>query len=96
MTTRNSKLSNVSINFIERRMGQEVEADCLGDEYKGYTFKITGGNDRDGFPMRQGIMVNVSHFPSVFNFLGKSQTPPRQEPKMLQRKKIRRKKEKIY
>ena len=38
-------------------MGQEVEGDWLGDEYKGYIFKITGGNDRDGFPMRQGVMV---------------------------------------
>ena len=41
-----------SVHFIEKRMGQEVEGDCLGDEYKGYIFKITGGNDRDGFPMR--------------------------------------------
>jgi len=39
-------------------MGQEVDAECLGDEYKGYTLKITGGNDKDGFPMRQGILVN--------------------------------------
>lgn len=39
-------------------MGQEVDAECLGEEYKGYTFKITGGNDKQGFPMRQGIMVN--------------------------------------
>jgi small subunit ribosomal protein S6e len=38
-------------------MGQEVEGDCLGDEYKGYIFKITGGNDRDGFTRRQGVMV---------------------------------------
>merc|ERR1719329_1492941 len=44
--------------FIEKRMGQEVDAGCLGDEYKGCTFKITGGNDKQGFPMRQGIMVN--------------------------------------
>ena len=41
-------------------MGQEVEGDSLGDEYKGYIFKITGGNDKDGFPMRQGVMVKVS------------------------------------
>ena len=33
-------------------MGQEVDAECLGEEYKGYVFKITGGNDKDGFPMR--------------------------------------------
>merc|ERR1712173_110268 len=29
-----------------------------GDEFKGYVFKITGGNDSDGFPMRQGVLVN--------------------------------------
>jgi len=33
-------------------MGAEVEVDTLGDEYKGYIFKITGGNDKDGFPMK--------------------------------------------
>jgi len=50
-------------------MGQEIEGDCLGDEYKGYVFRITGGNDRDGFPMRQGVMVKV-----VFLFQGSSKT----------------------
>ena len=39
-------------------MGQEVEGDVLGDEYKGYIFKITGGNDKQGFPMKQGVLVN--------------------------------------
>ncbi len=38
-------------------MGQEVEADTLGDDFKGYIFKITGGNDKDGFPMKQGVLV---------------------------------------
>ncbi|KAF2762074.1 ribosomal protein S6e [Pseudovirgaria hyperparasitica] len=42
--------------FMERRMGQEVPADSLGDEWKGYIFKITGGNDKQGFPMKQGVM----------------------------------------
>jgi small subunit ribosomal protein S6e len=52
MMTKNSLFLYLSVHFIEKRMGQEVEGDCLGDEYKGYIFKITGGNDRDGFPMR--------------------------------------------
>ncbi|EGG15393.1 40S ribosomal protein S6 [Cavenderia fasciculata] len=43
--------------FIDKRMGQEVSADSLGDEYKGYIFKISGGNDADGFPMMQGVAV---------------------------------------
>lgn len=43
--------------FYGRRMGQEVEGDQLGDEFKGYVFKITGGNDKDGFSMKQGVLV---------------------------------------
>jgi len=42
--------------FMERRMGQEVSGDSVGDEFKGYVFKITGGNDKQGFPMKQGVM----------------------------------------
>ena len=38
-------------------MGQEVPGDNLGDEFKGYIFKITGGNDKQGFPMKQGVLV---------------------------------------
>ena len=39
-------------------MGQEVDGEVMGDDYKGYIFKITGGNDEDGFTMKQGIFVN--------------------------------------
>merc|ERR1712173_260132 len=28
-----------------------------GDQFQDYTFKITGGIDKQGFPMRQGILV---------------------------------------
>jgi len=44
--------------FWEKRMGAEVPADSLGDEWKGYVLKITGGNDLQGFPMKQGIIKN--------------------------------------
>lgn len=37
-------------------MGAEVPGDSLGPEFAGYIFKITGGNDKQGFPMKQGIM----------------------------------------
>jgi small subunit ribosomal protein S6e len=37
-------------------MGAEVAGDSVGDEFKGYIFKITGGNDKQGFPMKQGVM----------------------------------------
>merc|ERR1712029_266035 len=44
--------------FYEKRMGQEVDADTLGDEFKGYVVRITGGNDKQGFPMKQGVLTN--------------------------------------
>ena len=44
--------------FYEKRMAQEVEADSLGDEWKGYILRITGGNDKQGFPMKQGVLTN--------------------------------------
>lgn len=37
-------------------MGNEFPGEILGESYAGYVFKITGGNDKDGFPMRQGIL----------------------------------------
>jgi len=44
--------------FFDKRMSSEVELDTLGDEFKGYVAKITGGNDKQGFPMMQGVLVN--------------------------------------
>jgi len=44
--------------FYEKRIGQEVEADSIGDEWKGYVFRISGGNDKQGFPMKQGVLTN--------------------------------------
>merc|ERR1711972_641293 len=35
-----------------------VPGDSLGDEFKGYVFRIAGGNDKQGFPMKQGILCN--------------------------------------
>ncbi|KIV98222.1 40S ribosomal protein S6-A [Exophiala mesophila] len=43
--------------FLEKRMGNEVPADSLGDEWKGYIVRITGGNDKQGFPMKQGVLL---------------------------------------
>ena len=41
-----------------KAIAAEVAGDALGDEYAGYVFRISGGNDKQGFPMRQGIMVD--------------------------------------
>lgn len=29
----------------------------MGDEWKGYVVRITGGNDKQGFPMKQGVLL---------------------------------------
>eukprot|EP00747_Dinoflagellata_sp_TGD_P125743 gnl/TRDRNA2_/TRDRNA2_174196_c0_seq4.p1 gnl/TRDRNA2_/TRDRNA2_174196_c0~~gnl/TRDRNA2_/TRDRNA2_174196_c0_seq4.p1 ORF type:complete len:235 (-),score=92.97 gnl/TRDRNA2_/TRDRNA2_174196_c0_seq4:61-765(-) len=44
--------------FYDKRMASEVSGDSLGDEFKGYIFRISGGNDKQGFPMKQGILSN--------------------------------------
>ncbi|KIP07223.1 hypothetical protein PHLGIDRAFT_30106 [Phlebiopsis gigantea 11061_1 CR5-6] len=43
--------------FYDKKISQEIAADPLGDEFKGYVFRITGGNDKQGFPMKQGVLV---------------------------------------
>lgn len=43
---------------MEKRMGQEVPGDSVDDQFKGYIFKITGGNDKQGFPMKQGVLLS--------------------------------------
>lgn len=46
-------------NLYDRRMAQEIEGSILGEEFEGYFLRISGGNDKQGFPMRQGILTNT-------------------------------------
>ena len=46
-----------SRHFNDRRMASDVDGDIFGPDYKGYIFRITGGNDKQGFPMKQGIFA---------------------------------------
>jgi len=39
--------------FLGKRIGDELDGSVLG--YKGYKIRITGGTDRDGFPMRPDV-----------------------------------------
>lgn len=39
--------------FYGKMIGEEFEGDLIG--LSGYTFKITGGSDNSGFPMRKDI-----------------------------------------
>ncbi|RKP15259.1 putative 40S ribosomal protein S6-B [Piptocephalis cylindrospora] len=43
--------------FYDKRISAEVPGDSLGDEFKGYIFRISGGNDKQGFPMKQGVLL---------------------------------------
>ncbi|MBA0782705.1 hypothetical protein Gotri_000546 [Gossypium trilobum] len=43
--------------FFDKRISQEVAGDALGEEFKGYVFKIMGGCDKQGFPMKQGVLT---------------------------------------
>ncbi|KFM26706.1 40S ribosomal protein S6 [Auxenochlorella protothecoides] len=42
--------------FYDKRISQEVDGEALG-EFKGYIFKIKGGQDKQGFPMKQGVLT---------------------------------------
>jgi len=44
--------------FYDKRISEEVAADGLGDDFKGYILKITGGHDKQGFGMKQGVLLN--------------------------------------
>jgi len=43
--------------FFDRRISHEVKGEILGDQFKGYIFRISGGNDKQGFPMKQGVIT---------------------------------------
>ncbi len=39
--------------LIGKRIGDVIDGDLIG--FKGYKFRITGGSDADGFPMRPDV-----------------------------------------
>ena len=44
--------------FYEKHMATEVAADALGEEWKGYVVQISGRNDKQAFPMKQGVLTH--------------------------------------
>ncbi|CAI6339215.1 unnamed protein product [Periconia digitata] len=49
-------MSNLRLFYCLRPSLLHVPGDSIGDEFKGYIFSIRGGNDKQGFPMKQGVM----------------------------------------
>lgn len=46
-------------SVMDKRISQEVNGeDLLGEDYIGYLFRVSGGNDKQGFPMKQGVLCN--------------------------------------
>lgn len=46
-----------AIGLIGKKIGEEFSGDLIG--LPGYSLKITGGSDKDGFPMRSDIQGTV-------------------------------------
>jgi small subunit ribosomal protein S6e len=46
------KLSEI----IDKKIGDEIDGSTISDIFQGYKFKITGGFDKDGFAMKNGIL----------------------------------------
>jgi len=44
--------------LYDKRISQEVMGEDLGEEFAGYIFRISGGNDKQGFAMKQGVLTN--------------------------------------
>lgn len=45
--------------LIDKKIGNEIEGSVIADVFGGYTFKITGGYDKDGFAMKNGILTQA-------------------------------------
>jgi small subunit ribosomal protein S6e len=43
-------------DLIDKKIGNEVEGNVINEIFEGYLFKITGGFDKDGFAMKNGIL----------------------------------------
>lgn len=42
-------------HFLDKKLGTEVPGESLGEQFKGYVFRVAGGFDKQGFSMKQGV-----------------------------------------
>ena len=45
--------------LVDKRLAQEFDGSLLKPEWKGHVFKITGGSDKNGFAMKQGVITKT-------------------------------------
>ena len=43
--------------FYDKKISNDIDVSSLGAEWKGFILKITGGQDKQGFPMKEGILT---------------------------------------
>jgi len=46
-------------SLFNSRISSEIEGKTLDSQFDGYIFKIMGGNDKQGFTMKQGVLTNT-------------------------------------
>ena len=44
-------------HIIDQKIGNEFDGEIISDSFAGYVFKITGGIDKDGFAMKNGVLT---------------------------------------
>jgi len=44
-------------SFYDKRLSAEVDGEDVGEEFAGYILKILGGQDKQGFAMKQGVLT---------------------------------------
>ena len=45
-------------HIIDKKIGNEIDGEIISDKFAGYIFKITGGIDKDGFAMKNGVLTS--------------------------------------
>ena len=45
--------------LVDKRLASEFDGELLKSEWKGHVFKITGGSDKNGFAMKQGVLTKT-------------------------------------
>jgi len=46
-------------SLFNLRISSEIAGETLDSQFEGYIFKIMGGNDKQGFTMKQGVLTNT-------------------------------------